>query len=108
MSFSIRVGDEVEVTSGSRNRNPNLPRTRGRVLSVDRVGGRLVIQGHNLRIKHLRKSQQHPQGGRLEREMPIAISNVKIVTVDGDAVRLSKARREDGKVVAKKPATAGS
>lgn len=111
MGIAIRVGDEVEVISGTRNRNKDLPRTRGRVLSVDRERNRVTVQGHNKRIKHLKKSQQHPQGGRLEREAPIALSNVKIVTVDGNAVRLSKARREkDGKVVAKPvaDATAGS
>ena len=40
MAVSIRVGDLVEVVRGTRNRNPDKPPTRGRVLSVDRIGDR--------------------------------------------------------------------
>ena len=101
MGMSIRVGDEVEVVRGTRNRNPDNPPTRGRVLSIDREAGRLVVEGHNMRTKHVKKSPKHPQGGRLRREAAIALSNVMVVTADGAAVRLSKAARVDGKVVPK-------
>ncbi len=99
MRLSIRVGDEVEVVRGTRNRNPDNPPTRGRVLSIDRTAGRLVVEGHNLRTKHIKKSQKYPQGGRLRREAAIAISNVMLVTADGKTVRLSQAARDGGKVV---------
>jgi ribosomal protein L24 len=50
----------------------------------------------------LRKSQQHPNGGRLEIEAPISISNVLVVTEGGDAIPVRKAsRNSDGKVVVK-------
>ena len=103
MSVSIRVGDVVEIVRGTRNRNPDKAATRGRVLSVDRVGGRVVVEGVNLRTHHLKKSQKYPQGGRLRREAPVAISNVMLVTDDGKAMRLANLRRSDGKIVAKEP-----
>jgi large subunit ribosomal protein L24 len=39
--------------------------------------GRVLVEGVNIRVKHLRKSQTNPQGGRVEREFPIHASNVK-------------------------------
>ena len=103
MKFSIRVGDTVQIARGSRNRNPDMvEKRRGRVLRVDREADRVVIEGHNVRIKHLKKTQQHPNGGRLEIEMPISISNVMVVTEGGDAIPVRKAaRNQDGKVVSR-------
>ena len=103
MKFSICVGDTVEVARGNRNRNPEMvDKRRGRVLRVDRERDRVIVEGHNIRVKHLRKSQQHPNGGRLEIEVPISISNVLVVTEGGDAIPARKAaRNKDGKVVAK-------
>ena len=103
MKFSICVGDMIEVVRGSRNRNPEMTdKRRGRVLRVDRNRDRVIIEGHNVRVKHLRKSQQHPNGGRLEIEAPISISNVLVVTEGGDAIPVRKASRNtDGKVVVK-------
>ncbi|MHC4340944.1 MAG: 50S ribosomal protein L24 [Planctomycetota bacterium] len=68
----IRKGDFVEVISGNERGK------RGRVLRIIRDKNRVVVQGVNLRWKHMRKSQQNPQGGRLRREMPVHLSNVMI------------------------------
>jgi large subunit ribosomal protein L24 len=68
----IRKGDFVEVISGNERGK------RGRVLRIIRDKERVVVQGVNLRWKHMRKSQQNPQGGRLRREMPVHLSNVMI------------------------------
>ena len=76
MSVSIRVGDEVQVVSGSRNRNRERPPTRGRVVAIDREHGLVTVEKYNLRTKHLRRSQRHPGGGRVQREAPVAISRV--------------------------------
>ena len=100
MGVNIRVGDVVQVMSGTRNRNPEKPPTRGKVLAVDRERRLVTVEGHNVRVRHLKKSPKHPQGGRLEREMPVHMSNVMLVTEDGRPVRMSKAGREGGRVVA--------
>ena len=92
----IRKDDEVEVIAGNDRGN------RGKVLRVIPEKNRLVVQGVNLRWKHLRKSQQHPRGGRVRREVPIHASNVMLHdeaagrtrvgfrTVDGKKVRVAR------------------
>ena len=100
MNFQIRVGDTVEVARGRRNRNPERPPTRGRVLVINRASGRVVIEGHNMRTKNIRRSERRTQTGRIEMEAPIHISNVLVVTDDGDAIPARDASRsDDGKVV---------
>jgi large subunit ribosomal protein L24 len=69
----IRANDTVEVITGN-NRGD-----KGKVLSVDRTKGKLVVEGVNQVHKHVRRSQRNPQGGRLSMEMPIQISNVLLV-----------------------------
>jgi large subunit ribosomal protein L24 len=68
----IRKGDMVEVIAGNDRGK------RGRVLRVLTERDRVVVEGINLRWKHMRKSQKAPQGGRLRREMPLHRSNVML------------------------------
>jgi large subunit ribosomal protein L24 len=51
--------------------------TRARVMKVDRETGKALVEGVNRVKKHIRRSQKHPQGGRLEKEMPVQLSNLK-------------------------------
>jgi large subunit ribosomal protein L24 len=69
----IRVNDTVEVLAGDDRG------VRGKVISVDRAAGKLIVEGVNRVFKHVRRSQRNPQGGRLSKEMPIQISNVLLV-----------------------------
>ena len=69
----IKTDDYVVVTSGADRGQ------RGRVLSVDRDARKVVVEGVNRVYKHVRRSQKHPQGGRLSKEMPVSISNVMLV-----------------------------
>jgi large subunit ribosomal protein L24 len=69
----IRVNDTVEVIAGDEQGQ------RGKVLRVDRSGGRIIVEGINRVHKHVRRSQRNPQGGRLSKEMPIHLSNVALV-----------------------------
>ncbi|MHC4549191.1 MAG: 50S ribosomal protein L24 [Planctomycetota bacterium] len=68
----IHKGDIVEVIAGNDRGK------RGRVLRVVPDKNRVVVEGVNLRWKHMRKSQQAPQGGRIRREMPVHFSNVML------------------------------
>jgi large subunit ribosomal protein L24 len=68
----IRKGDMVEVIAG------NDKGAHGRVLRLINDKNRVVVEGVNLRWKHMRKSQQQPQGGRVRREMPVHMSNVML------------------------------
>ena len=70
MARHVIKGDLVMVTAGnSRGKT-------GKVMMVDSQNDRVVVEGINVRSKHVRPSQDNPQGGRIEREMSIHISNV--------------------------------
>ncbi len=69
----IKTGDIVRVITGDDRG------VEGKVLSVDREAGKVVVEGVNRVYKHVRKSQRNPQGGRLSKEMPIDVSNVALL-----------------------------
>jgi large subunit ribosomal protein L24 len=69
----IKTNDTVEVITGDDKGQ------RGKVLTIDRRIGRLVVEGVNRVYKHVRRSQKNPQGGRLSKEMPVQISNVLLL-----------------------------
>jgi large subunit ribosomal protein L24 len=87
----IRKGDLVKVIAGKEKGKS------GKVLEVLRGKGRVRVEKLMLVKKHVKKgrSQSNPQGGILEKEGSIAISNLMIV-VDGKPVRREKVQRERG------------
>jgi len=89
----VKKGDEVEVIAG------NDKGKRGRVLLVKPNEERVLVEGINMRIHHDKPSQDNPKGGRIEREMPIHISNVMVVDPNtGEPSRVGRKRLdEDGK-----------
>ena len=94
MARHVRKGDLVVVTAGSaRGRT-------GKVLRVinDDKRPAVVVEGVNVRKKHLKPSQLNPQGGVIEKEMPIHISNVSPVA-DGKPTRVRFETRKDGSKV---------
>jgi large subunit ribosomal protein L24 len=52
---------------------------QGRILRVIRDKDQVIVQGVNLRYKHLRRTQKNPQGGRVEKEMPLPASKLQLV-----------------------------
>src|SRR6266540_2452629 len=73
MKFHVKKGDEVEVISG------NFKGSSGKILEVLPSKQRVLVEGVRIIKKHLRKSEDNPQGKIAEREGPIHISNVKLV-----------------------------
>ena len=69
----IKVNDTVEIIAG------NDKGSQGKVLTVNKKTGKVVVEGVNLVYKHVRRSQKNPQGGRLSKEMPIQAANVMVV-----------------------------
>ncbi|MCP5535862.1 MAG: 50S ribosomal protein L24 [Akkermansiaceae bacterium] len=67
----VTKGDEVEVIAGNHKGK------RGTVLEVNATKGQVIVEGARVMKKAIRKSEQHPDGGILEQDGPIAISNVK-------------------------------
>lgn len=71
---NVKKGDEVIVISGAARGS------RGKVLEVIAKKDRVVVEGVRKMRKAVRKSQQHPDGGFVEREAPIHISNVMLAS----------------------------
>lgn len=89
MARHIRKGDMVIVTAG------NDRGATGEVLRVIPKEDRVVVQGVNIRVKHLKPTQANPKGGIVRREMPIHSSNVSPV-VDGKPTRVRFEVQPDG------------
>ncbi len=67
----LKKGDKVQVIAGAdRGKGPV------EVLQVFEDKGRVKLMGVNMRTKHLRKTQENPQGGVKQEEVAIAVSNV--------------------------------
>ena len=73
MASRIRKGDTVEVTVGK------YAGARGRVLSVDAPAKRVTVERVNLVKRHTRPTAQYRQGGIIEKERAIDLSNVALV-----------------------------
>ncbi len=94
--FRIRKNDVVVVISG------NYKGKTGRILKVFPKQQRIIVEGVNFIKRHMRPSQNNPQGGIVEKEAAIHVSNVQLVhnskptkvgfrnLKDGKKVRYSK------------------
>lgn len=94
----VKKGDQVALTKQITSYKEELDRPRGftsRVLKVYPERERIVVEGVNIRVRHTKPNQTHPQGGRIEREMPIHASNVMPVDAQGDPTRIGRKRIED-------------
>jgi len=92
MPRHVRKGDTVIVNSGDEK-----GRT-GVVTKVNTKDDTVIVQGLNLKTRHLRPTQRNPQGGVVTREAPIHLSNVQPV-VEGKATRVRFQTRDDGSKV---------
>ncbi len=70
MAVHVKKGDMVKVIAGDAKGKT------GKILKVNAQKGTVVVEKVNLVQKHVRPSRQNPQGGRLQIEKPIHISNV--------------------------------
>ena len=90
--MKIKKDDSVKVISG------NDKGKIGRVVKVFPKKERLIIESINMVKKHLRPTEENPQGGIQEKEASIHISNVKLV-VNNEATRIGYKILEDGNKV---------
>ncbi len=92
MPRHIRTGDTVMVLSGDHKGKT------GEVTSVLTAKDAVIVKGVNLKTKHIKPTQQSPQGGKIEREASIHMSNVNVV-VDGKPTRVRFETKKDGSKV---------
>ncbi|HJP30341.1 MAG TPA: 50S ribosomal protein L24 [Candidatus Latescibacteria bacterium] len=92
--MKIKRDDTVLVISG------NDKGKRGRVLRVFPEQDRLIVEGVRMMKKHTKPTQRDPQGGIVEREAPMHISNVMLVDPKSDEpTRVGRRRLDEGRQV---------
>lgn len=74
----VHAGDLVKVISGNHRGS------EGKILQVNRAKQQVVIEGVRMIKKHVKRSQEQPNGAIIEREGPIHISNVKLLEKNAD------------------------
>jgi large subunit ribosomal protein L24 len=97
MARHVKKGDMVVVLSGDDRGKV------GQVLRVDPSKGKALVQGINRVYKHMKPSRRYPRGGRIQKEMPVHLSNVlpvdpktnrptrvRFASADGGKERVSK------------------
>jgi large subunit ribosomal protein L24 len=90
--MKIRRNDIVKVISGDGA-------ARGQTGKVIRImdDGRVLVQGVNMVWKHMRRSQQHPHGARIEKEASVHVSNLMLVCPScGKAAKVMMGKSESG------------
>ena len=90
--MKIKKGDTVQVITGN-----DVGKT-GRVIKVFLDRDRIVVEGVNIVKKHARPTQDNPQGGIIEKEATIHISNIMMV-IGGKPTRVGYKTLEDGRKV---------
>ena len=90
--MKIKKGDTVQVITGN-----DVGKT-GRVIKVFIDRDRIVVEGVNIVKKHARPTQDAPQGGIIEKEATIHVSNVMLV-VGGKPTRIGYKTLDDGRKV---------
>ena len=89
----IKKGDVVYVLAGEDRGK------EGRVLKVLVQKQKAIVEGVNMVTKATKPNAQHPQGGLVKKQAPIAISNIALIDPkSGKPTRIS-IRRENGKVI---------
>ena len=68
----VKTGDEIVIIAGTEKGK------RGKIIAVLPKTDRVIVEGINLIKKHVRKSQQYPEGAILEREGTVHVSNVML------------------------------
>lgn len=90
--FRIKRDDQIKVIAGKDKGKT------GRVLRVDRVRGRVLVEGINIVKKAMRKKKQDDRAGIAEIELAIHISNVMLMTRSGERTRVGFEEKDGTKI----------
>ena len=90
--IKIKKDDKVRIITGENKGS------EGKVLKVLKNKKKVLVEGVNIVKKHSKPNSKNPQGGIIEKESPVDISNLSLISTDGQNTRLGY-RFEDGKKV---------
>ncbi|MBJ24905.1 MAG: 50S ribosomal protein L24 [Flavobacteriaceae bacterium] len=88
----IKKDDKVRIIAGENKGS------EGKILKVLKNKRKVLVEGVNIVKKHTKPNSKNPQGGIIEKESPVDISNLSLISSDGQNTRLGY-RFEDGKKV---------
>jgi len=91
--FHIKKGDTVKVLAGEYKGQT------GKVIEMLGEKNKALVEGINVVKKHEKPSASNPQGGIIEKEAPIHLSNLMYVDGSGNASRIGRKEDENGKLV---------
>ena len=90
--IKLKNGDKVRVIAGDHKG------TEGEIVTLIHEKNKAIVSGVNVVKRHTKPNAQNPQGGIIEKEAPIAISNLSLLTAEGQTTRIGY-RMEEGKKV---------
>ncbi len=94
MKLHIKKGDMVQIIAGDNKGK------QGKVLMVDGAKQRAIVEGVNLIKKATKPNAQNPQGGIVEKEAPIHMSNMQVLDPkDSKPTKVGRKLNENGKLV---------
>ncbi len=94
VKIHIKKGDTVRVIAGDRKGS------EGKVLEIRTKDDRAIVEGLNLVKKHTKPNAKHPQGGIVEQEAPIHLSNLQVLDPkSGTPTRVGRRPNDKGKLV---------
>ncbi|MBT8235615.1 MAG: 50S ribosomal protein L24 [Bacteroidia bacterium] len=93
MKLKIKTGDTVRIIAGDHKGS------EGKVIEVDKQKNKALIEGINMVSKHEKPSAKNPQGGIVQKEAPIHISNLSLIdSKSGESTRVGYEVRDNVKV----------
>ncbi|MDR0954221.1 MAG: 50S ribosomal protein L24 [Rikenellaceae bacterium] len=94
VKLHIKKGDTVRVIAGDNKGS------EGKVMEIRTDKSRAIVEGVNLVKKHTKPNAAHPQGGIIEQEAPIHISNLQLIDPkSGQPTRVGRRQNDQGKIV---------
>jgi len=90
--FKIKSGDTVQVIAGDHKGS------EGKVVKILKDKNKAIVEGVNMVKKHTKPSAQNPQGGIVEKEAAIHVSNLSLLTKKGETTRVGYRMEGDKKV----------
>jgi large subunit ribosomal protein L24 len=94
MSLRLRKNDTVMITTGE------LKGQTGKIMRVIPEKNRAIVAGKNMVKRHTKPNQKNPQGGIVEKEAPIHLSNLMLVCPKtGKPTRIGSRVLDNGKRV---------
>jgi large subunit ribosomal protein L24 len=90
--LKLKTGDLVRVIAGDHKGS------EGKVVSLLINKNRAIVEGVNIVKKHMKPNSKNPQGGIVEKEAAVHISNLSLITSKGEVTRVGY-KIEDGKKI---------